>query len=410
VKTVNILVLNSGSSSLKYKLFAMDDEKVLASGKVERIGVPTGLARVSHRKEGSSKYTQEKEIPDHEAALGIVLELLTNPEHGVIPNLAAINAVGHRVLHGAEYYKESVLINDEVFAKLEELKELGPLHMPANLMGIEACRKLIPGVPQVATFDTAFHQTMPEKAYLYALSLELYRKHKIRRYGFHGTSHRYVAETAAEFLNRPAAELKLITMHLGNGSSMAAIDGGKVIDTSMGFTPLEGLAMGTRSGDIDPAVLPFLCRLTRMTLEEAVDFLNKQSGMLGMCGYSDMRDVYKAIARGSEDARIAYEIFVYRIVKFTGAYYVALKGLDALVFTAGIGENEYLLREDVCKELEFMGVKLDYALNRTKLEQTIFAPTDLSAPDSRIKVLVIPTDEELVIARDTYRLAMRSQA
>ena len=215
---------------------------------------------------------------------------------------------------------------------------------------------------------------------------------------------------AAEFLNRPAAELKLITMHLGNGSSMAAIDGGKVIDTSMGFTPLEGLAMGTRSGDIDPAVLPFLCRLTRMTLEEAVDFLNKQSGMLGMCGYSDMRDVYKAIARGSEDARIAYEIFVYRIVKFTGAYYVALKGLDALVFTAGIGENEYLLREDVCKELEFMGVKLDYALNRTKLEQTIFAPTDLSAPDSKIKVLVIPTDEELVIARDTYRLAMRSQA
>ncbi len=407
---MNILVLNSGSSSLKYKLFAMDEEKVLANGKVERIGVPTGTARISHSKQGSPKYTQEKEIPDHEAALGIVLELLTDPEHGVIPNLTAINAVGHRVLHGAEYYKESVLIDDEVFTKLEELKELGPLHMPANLMGIEACRKLIPGVPQVATFDTAFHQTMPEKAYLYALPFELYRKHKIRRYGFHGTSHRYVAEAAAKFLNRPAAELKLITMHLGNGSSMAAINGGRVIDTSMGFTPLEGLVMGTRSGDIDPAVLPFLCRLTQMTLEEAVDFLNKQSGMLGMCGYSDMRDVYKAIDRGSEDARIAYEIFVYRIVKFTGAYYVALKGLDALVFTAGIGENEYLLREDVCKELEFMGVKLDYALNRTKLEQTIFTPTDLSAPDSKIKVLVIPTDEELVIARDTYRLAMRSQA
>lgn len=407
---MNILVLNSGSSSLRYKLFAMEKEEALAYGRVERIGVPTGMAKITHNKKGAAKYTEDMEIANHEAALKIVLNLLTDPRHGVLSDLAAINAVGHRVLHGAEYYKESVVIDEEVFAKLEELKELGPLHMPANLMGIQACRKLMPGVPQVAVFDTAFHQTMPKKAYLYALPFDLYREHRIRRYGFHGTSHRYVAECTAKFLNRPAAELKIITMHLGNGCSMAAIDGGKVIDTSMGFTPLEGLVMGTRSGDIDPAVLPVLCRLKKMTVEEAVDYLNKKSGLLGMCGYSDMRDVYKAIAKGEEDARIAYEIFVYRVVKYTGAYYAALKGLDALVFTAGIGENEFQLREDVCKELEFMGVKLDYALNRTKLEQTIFAPTDLSAPDSKVKILVIPTDEELVIARDTYRLATISQA
>lgn len=407
---MNILVLNSGSSSLRYKLFAMEKEEALAYGRVERIGVPTGTAKISHNKKGAERYTKDMEIVNHEAALQIVLNLLTDPKHGVLSDLAAINAVGHRVLHGAEYYKESVVIDEEVFAKLEELKELGPLHMPPNMMGIQACRKLMPGVVQVAVFDTAFHQTMPKKAYLYALPFELYRKHRIRRYGFHGTSHRYISECAAKFLNRPAEELKLITMHLGNGCSMAAIDGGKVIDTSMGFTPLEGLVMGTRSGDIDPAVFPVLCRAKGITVEEAVDYLNKKSGLLGMCGYSDMRDVYKAIAKGEEDARIAYEIFVYRVVKYTGAYYAALKGLDALVFTAGIGENEFQLREDVCKELEFMGVKLDYALNRTKLEQTIFEPTDLSAPDSKIRVLVIPTDEELVIARDTHRLAMLSQA
>lgn len=407
---MNILVLNSGSSSLKYKLFTIEEEKTLADGKVERIGVPTGAAKITHRKQGAAKYRQEREVPNHEAALEIVLKLLTNSEHGVLSNLAEINAVGHRVLHGAEYYKESVVIDDKVFAKMEELKELGPLHMPANMMGIEACWKLMPGVTQVAVFDTAFHQTMPEKAYLYALSFELYRKHRVRRYGFHGTSHRYIAEYTAQFLKRPPAELKVITMHLGNGCSMAAIDGGKVIDTSMGFTPLEGLVMGTRSGDIDPAVLPFLSRVKQMTLEEAVDYLNKQSGMLGMCGYSDMRDVYKAIGEGVGDASIAYEIFIYRIIKYTGAYYAALKGLDALVFTAGIGENENQLREDVCRELEFMGVKLDYAKNCAKKEQSIFTATDLSTADSKVRILVIPTDEELVIARDTYRLTMLSQA
>ncbi|NLY89835.1 MAG: acetate kinase [Firmicutes bacterium] len=407
---MNILVLNSGSSSLRYKLFAMEKEETLAYGRVERIGVPTGTAKITHNKQGAAKYSKDMEILNHEAALKIVLNLLTDPEHGVLSSLEAINAVGHRVLHGAEYYKESVVVDEQVFAKMEELKELGPLHMPANMMGIQACWKLMPGVIQVAVFDTAFHQTMPKKAYLYALPFDLYRKHRIRRYGFHGTSHRYVAECAAKFLGRPAEELKLITMHLGNGCSMAAIDGGKVIDTSMGFTPLEGLVMGTRSGNIDPAVLPVLCRFKEMTVEEAVDYLNKKSGLLGMCGYSDMRDVYKAIAKGAEDARIAYEVFIYQIIKFTGAYYAALKGLDALVFTAGIGENELRLREDVCKELEFMGVKLDYALNRTKPEQTIFTPTDLSASDSKIKVLVIPTDEELVIARDTYRLATLSRA
>lgn len=401
---MNILVLNSGSSSLKYKLFSMEKEEVLADGKVERIGVHAGSAKITHRRKGAGKYRQEKEIANHQAALEIVLELLTDAEQGVLADLSEINAVGHRVLHGAEYYEESVVVDKKVFAHMEELKELGPLHMPANMMGIEACWEMMPGVKQVAVFDTAFHQTMPEKAYLYALPFELYRNHKVRRYGFHGTSHRYVSGRAAEFLNRPVEELKIITLHLGNGSSMAAVNGGKVIDTSMGFTPLEGLVMGTRSGDIDPAVMPLICRIKNISADQATDFLNKKSGFFGMCGYSDMRDVNKAINEGNTDACKAYQIFLYRIIKYIGAYYAALKGLDALVFTAGIGENEDIVRADVCRELAFMGTKIDEARNKTLRAEE----ADLSAPDSRIKILVIPTDEELVIARDTYRLSRSS--
>lgn len=401
---MNILVLNSGSSSLKYKLFNMEKEEVLADGKVERIGDATGLAIITHLRNCGEKYRQEKEIVNHQAALKVVLDLLTDPEQGVLADLSEINAVGHRVLHGAEYYQESVVVDEQVFAHMEELKELGPLHMPANIMGIEACWKIMPGVKQVAVFDTAFHQTMPERAYLYALPFELYKKHKIRRYGFHGTSHRYVSGRAAELLNRPLEELKIITLHLGNGSSMAAVDGGKVIDTSMGFTPLEGLVMGTRSGDIDPAVMPLICRVNNLSADEATDFLNKKSGFLGMCGYSDMRDVQKARDEGNPEACKAYQIFLYRTIKYIGAYYVALKGLDALIFTAGIGENDDIIRRDVCRELAFMGVKIDEARNRGVRSKE----ADLSAPDSRVKIMVIPTDEELVIARDTYRLSRSS--
>lgn len=401
---MNILVLNSGSSSLKYKLFDMEKEEVLADGKVERIGDTIGLAVVTHRRNGGEKYCQEKEIANHQAALKVVLDLLTDPEQGVLADLSEINAVGHRVLHGAEYFRESVAVDEEVLDRLEELKELGPLHMPANIMGIRACREIMHGVKQVAVFDTAFHQTMPEWAYLYALPFELYKKYKIRRYGFHGTSHRYVSGRAAELLNRPLAELKMITLHLGNGSSMAAVDGGKVIDTSMGFTPLAGLVMGTRSGDIDPSVMPLICRIKNLSVDEATDFLNKKSGFLGMCGYSDMRDVQRARTEGNPEACTAYQMFLYRIIKYVGAYYVALKGLDALIFTAGIGENDDIVRRDICRELAFMGVKIDEDRNKAVRSQE----ADLSAPDSRVKVLVIPTDEELVIARDTYRLSRSS--
>ncbi|HEY8345053.1 MAG TPA: acetate kinase [Bacillota bacterium] len=394
---MNILVLNSGSSSLKYKFFA--DEAVKAKGLVERIG-QGGAARITHEKTGADKYQQEAEIANHQVALQMILKLMTDPQYGVIMDLKEINGVGHRVLHGGEVFKESVVVTDQVLVQLEELRELGPLHMPANIMGIRACMELMPDVPQVAVFDTAFHQTMPRKAFLYALPLEVYQKYKVRRYGFHGTSHRYLAKRAAEFLHKPIDKLKMITIHLGNGSSMAAIDGGKVIDTSMGLTPLEGMVMGTRSGDLDPAVVPLLCQKLNLTPAEVDNYLNKKCGFLGLTGYSDMRDIQKARSQGNTQAEDAYQIFIHRIVKYIGAYTAELKGLDVMIFSAGIGENDSQTRADICREVEFMGVKMDYQKN----DGLRGVEADLSAADSKVSVLLLPTNEELVIARDTVDL------
>lgn len=397
---MNILVLNSGSSSLKYKLFSTAKEEVLAYGLVERIGLPGGLGKITHQVQQNGKYEAEEEISNHQQGLRMILELLTDEKWGVVNDLKAIDGIGHRVLHGGEYFKESILVTPDSIQKMEELIELGPLHMPANIMGIKACAELMPGVPQVAVFDTSFHQTMPKKAYLYALPYDLYEKHRIRRYGFHGTSHRYVSSQAAKVLGQPLTSLKMITAHLGNGSSLAAIDGGKVIDTSMGLTPLEGLVMGTRSGDLDPAIVPLIGSKLKLTPEQADEFLNKKSGFAGMTGYSDMRDIQRERQAGNPRAQEAYDLFIYRITKYIGAYTAALKGLDVLVFTAGIGENDWQARADICRELEFFGVKLDYAKN----EQLRGEETILSLPDSKVKVLLIPTNEELVIARDTVAL------
>jgi acetate kinase len=395
---LNILVLNSGSSSLKYKLFCIEKEQVLASGLVERIGSGNGPSRVIHQRNGD-KYQIDKDIADHQLALQIVIELLLDEQHGVLKSLDDIFAVGHRVLHGAEYYSNSVLVDDNVLENLEELRELGPLHMPANIMGIRACKETMPKVPQIAVFDTAFHQTMPRKAFLYALPYELYEKHKVRRYGFHGTSHLYVSRRTAELMGRDASELKIITLHLGNGSSVAAVDHGKVLDTSMGFTPLEGLVMGTRSGDLDPAIVPFISDKLGLTPEETDNYLNKKSGLLGMTGYSDMRDVHK-LRSTNQQAEDVYQIFIHRLVKYIGAYTAVLKGLDALVFTAGIGENDWVVRADVCRELEFMGIVVDEAKNTNSRGEEIV----ISSPDSKVTVMVVPTNEELVIARDAYKI------
>jgi acetate kinase len=396
---MNILVLNSGSSSLKYKLFSMENEQVIASGVVERIGTTNGLAQVTHQKNGNEKYQKEETIATHQVALKIVLDLLLDPVQGVLKSLSDISAVGHRVLHGAEYFSESVIVDDEALAKMEELRELGPLHMPANIMGIRACMEIMPGVPQIATFDTAFHQTMPRKAFLYALPYNLYKDYRVRRYGFHGTSHRYVSGHAADFLGRPVEELKMVTVHIGNGSSIAAIDGGKVVDTSMGFTPLEGMVMGTRSGDLDPAIIPFIQQKLGLKPEETDNYLNKKSGFLGMAGVSDMRDIQKNRATDPR-AEDAYQAFIYRIVKYVGAYAAALKGLDVIVLTAGIGENDWRVRADICNELSYLGVVLDAAKNEGKHGEDL----EISAPNSKVKVLVLPTNEELVIARDAYKL------
>jgi acetate kinase len=396
---MNILVLNSGSSSLKYKLFSMENEQVIASGVVERIGSTNGLAQVTHQKNGDEKFQKEEPIATHQVALQIVLDLLLDPVKGVLKSLSDISAVGHRVLHGAEYFSKSVIVDDQALEKMEELRELGPLHMPANIMGIRACMQIMPGVPQIATFDTAFHQTMPRKAFLYALPYNLYKDYRIRRYGFHGTSHRYVSGRAASFLGRPIEQLKMVTVHIGNGSSIAAIDGGKVIDTSMGFTPLEGMVMGTRSGDLDPAIIPFIQQKLGLKPEETDTYLNKKSGFLGMAGVSDMRDIQKNRATDPR-AEDAYQAFIYRIVKYVGAYAAALKGLDVIVLTAGIGENDWRVRADICKELSYLGVVLDAAKNEGKHGEEL----EISAPESKVRVLVLPTNEELVIARDAYEL------
>ncbi|MBE6952151.1 MAG: acetate kinase [Ruminococcaceae bacterium] len=399
-----ILVINAGSSSLKYQLFDMDEHKVLAKGLCERIGIAG--SKNTHTLADGTKIVTEVNMNTHADAIRILTDRLTDAEHGVIKSMADIDAVGHRVLHGGQKFSGSVIVDDAVIAAIEECIPLGPLHNPANLTGIQACREVMGDVPQVAVFDTAFHQTMPEKAYMYAIPYEYYRKYAIRRYGFHGTSHRYVSAKAAEMLGKPASELKIITCHLGNGSSIAAVSGGKCVDTSMGLTPLEGLPMGTRSGDLDPAILGFIAEHEGLSTTELVNMLNKKSGVLGISELSsDFRDLATAREEGNHQATLALEIFDYKVKKYIGSYAAAMGGVDAIVFTGGIGENNKTARNVALEGLEFMGVELDPEKSQQSLKNV-----DISAPTSRVKVLVIETDEEFVIASDTLELVTAAKA
>lgn len=397
-KIMKILVLNCGSSSLKYQLFDMANEEVLAKGLCERIGIEG--SRLKHQPSGKSDVVFNDYLEDHDVAVKKVMEALTDSEHGVVKSMKEINAVGHRVVHGGEFFASSVIIDDAVKQALEVCSELAPLHNPANLIGIAACEKLMPGVAQVGVFDTAFHQTMPERAYLYAIPYEYYEKYKIRRYGFHGTSHRYVSEEAARMLDRPYDQTKTITCHLGNGGSICAVRNGKSIDTTMGFTPLEGLVMGTRAGDIDAAVITFLMEKENLTPQEMDDILNRKSGVLGISGVSsDFRDIEDASEHGNERAGAALDVFAYKVAKRIGAYAAAMNGVDCIVFTAGLGENSGSTRRLICDYLGYLGVHIDSYHNSLRGEAI-----EISAPDSRVRVLVVPTNEELVIARDTKEL------
>lgn len=397
---MKVLVINCGSSSLKYQLIDMENEKVMAKGLAERIGISGSV--LSHSPEGKDKVKIEQEMKSHKDAVKLVLNALIDKDYGVISEMSEISAVGHRVVHAGEKYSGSVLINDDVMKALEECSSLAPLHNPPNIIGINACKALMPDVPMVAVFDTAFHQTMPDYAYTYAIPYEYYEKYGVRRYGFHGTSHRYVSMAASEILNKPYDQLKIITCHLGNGSSLTAVKNGKSVDTSMGFTPLEGMVMGTRSGDMDPAILQFLVSNTGMSIDEVTNVLNKKSGFLGISGVSsDARDLENAANEGNKRAKLALEVFYYRVRKYIGAYAAAMGGVDAIVFTAGIGENSVSTRESVCEGLEFLGIKIDKEKNNTRGKAV-----DVSADDAKVRVLVIPTDEELTIARDTKEIVM----
>lgn len=394
----NVLVINCGSSSLKYQLLEMREERLLAKGLVERIGLEQG--RHVYSRPARDEVVEETPVPDHARAMQLVVTALTHPVHGVLRGLGEIAAVGHRVVHAGEKYACSVRLDADVMAALEECTPLAPLHNPANITGIRAAEACLPDVPMVGVFDTAFHQTMPDRAYVYPIPHRLYTEHKIRRYGFHGTSHRYVAQRAAQILERDPAELNLITCHLGNGASVAAIEGGRSIDTSMGFTPLEGLMMGTRSGDIDPAIVGHLSSNLGMSLADIDKMLNKQSGLLGISGVSsDLRDVEKAYANGDDRARLALEIYTYHIRKYIGAYAVALGRIDAIVFTAGVGENDSLVREWSCQGLDIIGAQLDTFKNATRRDEAV-----ISRNGSRVKIMIVPTNEELMIARDTVAL------
>ena len=395
---MKILVINCGSSSLKYQLIDMTNEQVLAKGLVERIGIEG--SKLTQKVENRDKYIIEQSMSNHKEAIQIVINALTDPENGVISNMSEIKAVGHRVVHGGEAYAQSVVIDDEVMKSLNDCVKLAPLHNPPNIVGIEACKALMPNVPMVAVFDTAFHQTMPKESYIYALPYELYEKNGIRRYGFHGTSHKYVANEAAKMLGKDIKDLKIVTCHLGNGASITAVKNGKSFDTSMGFTPLEGLVMGTRSGDVDPAVLTYIMEELGLSAKELDDLLNKESGVLGISGVSsDFRDVEIAAAEGNERAQLALDIFNYGVKKYIGSYVAAMDGIDCLVFTAGLGENSPETREAVCDGLNFFGIKIDKSKNAVKGKQV-----DISAADSKVKVLIVPTNEELMIARDTLSL------
>ena len=394
---MNILVINAGSSSLKYQFIKIEEEKVLAKGLCERIGIEG--SKLTLKVPGKDDYIVEKHMDDHSVAISMVIDALTDSEHGVIADMKDIDAVGHRVVHGGEIFACSVVIDEKVKEALHICSDLAPLHNPANIIGIEACEKAMPGVPQVGVFDTAFHQTMPKKAYMYALPYELYTKHKIRRYGFHGTSHRFVSERAAAMLGKPLEELKIITCHLGNGSSIAAVDCGKSVDTSMGFTPLAGVPMGTRSGDIDPAIVTFLMEKENLSAKEVNDLLNKESGVFGISELSsDFRDLEGSMDTNPKSA-LALEMFAYGVTKYIGAYAAAMGGVDAIVFTAGVGENTALTRGQVVEKLGFMGIKIDPELNKIRGEEK-----DISAPDATVRTLVIPTNEELMIAKDTAAL------
>ncbi len=389
-------MLNCGSSSVKYKLINVDDKKTLAEGGVEKIGIPGSFLKF--RLPDGSKKVIEEVIPDHRKAIMDILNILTDPTYGCISSFKEIDAVGHRVVHGGEKFNKSVLINDEVIEKIKECYDVAPLHNPANMAGIDAITELMPGVPQVAVFDTAFHQTMPAEAYMYALPYEIYTKYSVRRFGFHGTSHRYVARRVCDFLGVPYENQRIITCHIGNGGSITAVKDGKSIDTSMGLTPVEGLMMGTRVGDVDPGALTFIMDKEHLDTKQLSNLINKKSGVLGISGISsDMRDIDAAIAEGNERAKLALDMYIYRIIKYIGAYTAVLNGVDIIVFTGGVGENQQPLRKAVCEHLSYLGVKIDDAVNASSRgEEKV-----ISAADSKVKVVVIPTDEELMIARDT---------
>ena len=396
---MKILVINCGSSSLKYQLIDMDNESVVAKGLCERIGIEG--SKLTHKATGKDDYVVEREMPTHVTAIEMVMEALQDPTYGVIKDTSEIAAVGHRVLHGGTTYSDSIIVDEDVKRVIRECFDLGPLHNPANLMGIEACEKAMPGTPNVAVWDTGFGMKMPEKAYMYAIPHEYYEKYGIRRYGFHGTSHLFVSGEAIKFGNLDPEKAKVIVCHLGNGASVSASIGGKCVDTSMGLTPLEGLIMGTRSGDIDPAVVQFICNKEGKDVNEVLNILNKKSGVLGMSGgiASDFRDIEKAAAEGNHLAEVALEAFVYRVAKYIGAYTAAMNGVDAIAFTAGVGENDKKTRKNVCDYLGYLGVKIDDEANDVRGERRV-----ISAPDSKVKVMLIPTNEELAIARETLAL------
>jgi acetate kinase len=395
---MKILVINCGSSSLKYQVLNMDGEILMAKGLVERIGMDGSV--ITHEKIGEDKWVNEVPMESHKEAIKQVLDAIVDPDHGVLKDMSELGAVGHRVVHAGEKFATSVMITPEVMAALEECTDLAPLHNPPNILGIEACQELMPDTPMVGVFDTAFHQTMPPESYIYAIPYEMYTKHGIRRYGFHGTSHKYVAQRAAELLNNNLDEMKIITCHLGNGASVSAIKYGKCIDTSMGFTPLEGLVMGTRSGDIDPAIVTYMRQKENLEQGQANEILNKKSGVLGISGISsDFRDIEAAAEEGNERALLALKVFAHKVRFYIGAYIAEMNGVDAVVFTAGVGENDIGMRDIICNNLGNLGIKLDVVKNKVRGQEMI-----ISRDDSPVKIVLIPTNEELMIARDTLQI------